>query len=182
MAHIVSFAKKYALAKASGAVFLLALAACGGVSSDATYPDKEKEATYKQGSLVSEKGGFDLFGGDKAKDQTSGITVNAYLWRAALDTVSFMPLLSADPFGGVILTDWYSKPDSNERLKLTVLVLDRTLRADGIKIKAFRQIQNAKGQWVDDAVAPSIASKLEEAVLTRARQLKLSQKTTDDKK
>lgn len=88
---------------------------------------------------MSESGGIDILGGDRAKDQATGITVNAYLWRAALDTVAFMPLASADPFGGVILTDWYSQPGSGERTKLNVLVLDRSLRADGIKVKVFKQ-------------------------------------------
>lgn len=183
MPIFVSVAKKSALRPLSGLVLLLALTNCSsGVSSEAQYPDKEKEQTYKQGSLVSDQGGFDLFGGDKAKDQATGITVNAYLWRAALDTVSFMPLASADPFGGVILTDWYSKPGSGERLKLNILILDRVLRADGVKVKAFKQTQNARGEWVDSSVAPSVASKLEEAILTRARQLKLAQKTADGNK
>jgi hypothetical protein len=156
------------------------LAACSsGVDSKAQFPDKEHEETYKQGSLLSDKGGFDLFGGDKSKEQASGLTVNAYLWRGALDTVSFMPLTSVDPFGGVILTDWYSQPDSKERLKLTVLILDRVLRADGVKVKAFKQVQTAKGHWVDAAVAPGVATKLEETILMRARQLKLAQKTSE---
>ena len=183
MKNFVPVAKKCAVSM----IFTLALggflAGCSdGVSSDSSYPDKEREQTYKQGSLVSDGGGFDLFGGDKVKDQASGITVNAYLWRAALDTISFMPLSSADPFGGVILTDWYSTPGSHERLKLNVFILDRVLRADGVKVKAFRQVQNGAGAWVDDAVAPSVASKLEDAILTRARQLKLAQKAADGNK
>ncbi len=182
MPIFVSVAKKSASRLAFSLALLLGLAACGGgVSSEANYPDKEKEQTYKQGSLVSDGGGFDLFGGDRSKDQATGITVNAYLWRGALETVSFMPLASADPFGGVILTDWYSKPGSGERLKLNIFILDRVLRADGVKVKAFKQVQNARGEWADDAVAPSVASKLEDAILTRARQLKLAQKTTDGK-
>ena len=78
----------------------------------------------------------------------AGIGVNTFLWRASLDTVSFMPLSSADPFGGVIITDWYSPPEvPSERFKMTVYILDRQLRADGIKVSVFRQ-QLASGQPV----------------------------------
>lgn len=156
------------------------LTACGGgVKSDAKFPDKDREATYKAGSLVSDAGGFSLFGGDKSKEAAAGMTVNAYLWRAALDTVSFMPMASADPFGGVILTDWYSRPGSgDERMKLNVFILDRDLRADGVKVKAFKQTRQGggAGMWVDAEVAPSVATALEEAILTRARQMKIAQK------
>jgi hypothetical protein len=175
MARFASVAKKYACVYGLCLGLGGLLAGCGGVDSKAQFPDKERETTYKQGSLLSESGGIDILGGDRAKDQATGITVNAYLWRAALDTVAFMPLASADPFGGVILTDWYSQPGSGERTKLNVLVLDRSLRADGIKVKVFKQVQAAQG-WTDATVAPSVASKLEETILTRARQLKMSQK------
>jgi hypothetical protein len=157
----------------------LSLTACGGgVESKANFPDKEKEKTYQQGSLLSERGGIDLFGGDSIKEQATGITVNAYLWRAALDTVSFMPLSSADPFGGTILTDWYGRPDSSERLKLNIFILDRSLRADGVKVKAFKQVRGPKGDWVDAEVSANLAGKLEDTILTRARQLKLAQQST----
>lgn len=100
--------------------------------------------------------------------------VNSYLWHASLDTLAFMPLHSADPFGGVIITDWYSAPESpNERIKVTVYILDRRLRADGIKLAVFRQIQ-ANGNWQDAAVNPDTATKLEDAILTRARELRLA--------
>ena len=158
------------------------LTACGGgVKSDANFPDKDRDATYKTGSLVSDGGGFSLLGGEKTKDAGGGMTVNAFLWRAALDTVSFMPLTSADPFGGVILTDWYAKPGMNdERMKLNVFVLDRDLRADGVKVKVFKQTRrngtSIAGEWADAEVAPSVATALEEAILTRARQMKITQK------
>lgn len=177
--HLPPLKKSAVRYMAFSGLFLILTACSSDVTSKAEYPDKEREQTYKQGSLLSDKGGIDLFGGDRAKEQATGITVNAYLWRAALDTVSFMPLISADPFGGTILTDWYSKPGSKERLKLNVLVLDRVLRADGIKVKVFKQEQNAKGAWQDVAVAPDVASKLEETILTRARQLKITQKTAE---
>jgi hypothetical protein len=100
--------------------------------------------------------------------------VNSYLWHATLDTLSFMPLASADPFGGVIITDWYSAPEApSERMKVTIYILDRRLRADGLKIAVFRQSRSADG-WVDAQVSPDTATKLEDAILTRARELKLA--------
>lgn len=100
--------------------------------------------------------------------------VNSYLWHASLDTLAFMPLASADPFGGVIITDWYSAPDdANERIKVTVYILDRNLRADGLKIAVFRQTRSDAG-WADATVNPDTAIHLEDAILTRARELRLA--------
>lgn len=100
--------------------------------------------------------------------------VNSFLWHASLDTLSFMPLQSADPFGGVIITDWYVAPSApNERLKVTVYIMDRALRADGLKVAVFRQVRNGSG-WTDAQPSPDTAHKLEDAILTRARELRLS--------
>jgi hypothetical protein len=100
--------------------------------------------------------------------------VNSYLWHATLDTLSFMPLASADPFGGVIITDWYSSPQAqDERLKVTVYILDRHLRADGLKVAVFRQTRTATG-WADAQVNPDTATKLTDSILTRARELRLA--------
>ena len=158
--------------------FMLTLSACSGtgLTTDAEYKDKQREDRYKYCSLASESGGFSILGGDKKAEQT-GLGVNAFLWRASLDTVSFMPIASADPFGGTIITDWYSAPDApNERAKLNIFILDRELRADGVKVTVFRQTKSAREDWADAPVAPVTASQLEEAILTRARQLKLAQK------
>ena len=125
-------------------------------------------------------------GSDTPKDVDTGSTitsssgkmtlgVNQYLWHATLDTLSFMPLQSADPFGGVIITDWYVAPEApNERMKVTVYILDRSLRADGLKISVFRQTHNTDGSWVDAQVDPTTSTKLEDAILTRARELRLA--------
>ena len=158
---------------------LAALCACSGsgVSTEATYKDKVHEEMYKNGSLASDEGGISILGGKEKKADQTGLGVNGFLWRASLDTVSFMPIASADPFGGVITTDWYSAPDApNERAKLNIFILDRELRADGVKVTVFRQTKSTKGDWVDAQVAPSTGSQLEETILTRARQLKLAQK------
>lgn len=109
---------------------------------------------------------------DLAASKITTIGVNAYLWRAALDTISFMPLLQTDSNGGVIVTDWYVNPSSpGERMKLTVSILDADLRADALRVAASRQIiQN--GQWVDAPVAAATVQKLEDIILTRARDLR----------
>jgi len=105
----------------------------------------------------------------------SGIAVNSFLWHASLDTVSFMPLASADPFGGTIITDWYSPPDSpNERFKLNIFILGRDLRADGVRARVFRQNRTPDGQWVDAPVDQATGTDLENAILTRARQIRMS--------
>ncbi|MGE5201449.1 MAG: DUF3576 domain-containing protein [Acidobacteriota bacterium] len=104
-----------------------------------------------------------------------GVGVNSFLWRASLDTVSFMPLSSADPFGGVIITDWYSPPKTpDERFKVNVFILGRDLRADGVRASVFHQTKDAKGQWVEAPVDANTATDLENAILTRARQIRLS--------
>ena len=100
--------------------------------------------------------------------------VNSYLWHASLDTLSFLPLVSADPFGGVIISEWYVAPSSpNERLKVTVYIMDTALRADGLKVVVFRQVKNANA-WQDAQPSPDTARKLEDSILTRARELRLA--------
>ena len=105
----------------------------------------------------------------------AGIGVNSYLWRASLDTLAFMPLASADPFGGTIITDWYINPEKlDERLKATVYILDTRLRADGLNVTVFKQVKNDKGEWIDAPVSAQTDIDIENAILTRARQLRLS--------
>jgi hypothetical protein len=107
-----------------------------------------------------------------APARMTSIGVNAYLWRAAIDTVSFAPLLQADSNGGVIVTDWYTSPQTpGERIKLTVSILDQDLRADALRVAASRQI-NQGGTWIDAPVAAATVQKLEDIILTRARDLR----------
>ena len=114
---------------------------------------------------------------DLAASKVTTIGVNAYLWRASLDTINFIPLVSADPFGGVIITDWYTPSESpTERMKVQVTILDRELRADGVRVAVFKQQTNAKaGGWVDAPVDPHTNTDIENAILTRARQLRIAQ-------
>jgi len=107
-----------------------------------------------------------------APSKMTSIGVNAYLWRAAIDTLSFAPLLQADSNGGVIVTDWYASPQNpGERIKLTVSILDQDLRADALRVAASRQV-NQSGTWVDAPVAAATVQKLEDIILTRARDLR----------
>ena len=168
---------------------LLAALAVAGCSSDAVKPNPTPADFGGLGSGTAgdpsstRMGGSDsgtIFGigkGSKDKDQGtggggSGIGVNAFLWRGALDTISFMPLASADPFGGVIITDWYTPPGtSGERFKATVYILSRDLRSDGVRVNIYRQVlQN--GQWVDATVADSTVGDIENKVLARARHMR----------
>jgi len=104
-----------------------------------------------------------------------GVGVNTFLWHASLDTVSFMPLASADPFGGVIITDWFSPPQTpDERFKVNIFILNRELRADGVRASVFRQTRDSKGNWVDAPVDKNTGTDLENAILARARQIRLS--------
>ena len=109
-----------------------------------------------------------------AASRVTQIGVNSYLWRAAIDTVSFAPLLQADANSGVIITDWYANPKApGERVKLTVAILDQDLRADALRVAASRQVYQ-NGAWIDAPVAAATVQKLEDIILTRARDLRRS--------
>lgn len=113
------------------------------------------------------------FGQSKTKGDV-GIGVNSFLWRATLDTLGFMPVASADPFGGTYITEWHANTERPlERFKIQVFILDTRLRADGIAVQVFRQINNG-ATWVDASVDPDTPLQIENAILTRARQLRIS--------
>lgn len=164
------------------------ISACDTYKGDAKYPTGMDRTTQKGGDIYAPresifgKGGLNLLGGkdDEKNDGSTGIGVNSYLWRASLDTVSFMPLASADPFGGVIITDWYEPQEKpGERLKVNVFILDKQLRSDGVKVKVFRQISQG-GKWIDTDVAQSTVAQMEDAILTRARQLRVADMAEDE--
>ena len=142
------------------------VSACGSTKGPKTF------------STQSDEPGFNpfRFGGSKQAPVASGaIGVNGFLWRASLDTLAFMPLASADPYGGVIVTDWYTNPEKpDERFKATVYILDTRLRADGLNVTIFKQVKDASGTWSDSAATEQTATDIENAILTRARQLRLS--------
>ena len=132
-------------------------------------------------------GACSIFGGGDSESAVTGgstgggrggevasLGVNAYLWRASLDTINFMPLQDADPFGGLIITDWYTNANTpDERFKATVYILDQQLRADALKVTISRQV-NRGGNWVDEPASTDTEIQIENAILTRARQLRVS--------
>ncbi|HYG25821.1 MAG TPA: DUF3576 domain-containing protein [Caulobacteraceae bacterium] len=157
-----------------GLTFGLLALALAGVAACGTFRNDEARV------VQTEDEGGGLFGLPifrDAPDDESGpaqIGVNGYLWRASLDTLAFMPLASADPYGGVIITDWYAAPEApNERFKATVYILDTRLRADGLNVTLFKQVSQ-NGAWVDAQPSPQTETDLENAILTRARQLRLA--------
>jgi hypothetical protein len=174
----------------SAGVLAIGLSGCGG-SPDAVKEDERRHGTSgdiarqgnqglggrnrEDGSLFGPGG---LFGSKSApkEDGGVGVAVNAYLWRASLDTINFIPLASADPFGGVIITDWYTPAETpNERMKVQVTILDRELRADGVRVSVFKQVTAPRaGNWVDAQVDPRTNIDIENAILTRARQLRIA--------
>jgi hypothetical protein len=158
------------------AIILSATVAVGTLSGCASRNrDQSGPAVYSQ---QQQRHGF-LGLGRKAAipegDAQGTLGVNSYLWRAALDTMSFMPLQSADPYGGLIITDWYAAPEkSDERFKATVYILDTRLRADGLNVALQKQTRAPDGSWRDAAVSPQTETDLENAILTKARQLRVN--------
>ena len=151
-----------ALSVATALSLLVALPGCAWVKEDLSKGigggGDNKEKARKKADLAASK--------------VTTIGVNAYLWRASLDTLSFMPLLQTDSNGGVIVTDWYSNPNNaGERMKLTVSILDQDLRADALRVAGSRQV-NQNGAWVDAPVQAATIQKLEEIILTKARDLR----------
>ena len=163
-------------------IVLPLLAACGDANQrlvgNDEYGDYRRSAARNRPQGAS--AGLVVFGVDKEREAReaaaagggSGLAVNAYLWRATLDTLSFMPLASADPFGGTIITDWYTPPGtSGERFRAQAYVMGRQLRSDGVRVQVFRQALE-RGAWIDSAVSAATNSDLEDKVLARARELR----------
>ena len=131
--------------------------------------EKDSDETFI-GKLFQGVTGF----GDKKESTGGGIGVNTFLWRATLDTLSFMPLISADPFGGVIITDWHSNSEAaKEKFKVVAYIIGTELRVDGIKISIFKKIKNESGLWVDKKSGKILQNKVEDAILTKARKYKI---------
>ena len=152
-----------------GRVFSIGVAMAAAVSVSA--------CGWVQEDLAKGFGGGDTYArqvraADLAASKVTTIGVNSYLWQASLDTLSFAPLAQVDSDGGVIVTDWYASPDApNDRVKVTVTILDADLRADALRVAASRQV-NQNGVWVDAPVAAATVQKLEEIILTKARDLR----------
>lgn len=147
--QLLSVSRLFALGAAAAL-----LAACGGSGVD-----KDRNAGLPS---YSSKGG-------------KATTVNRYLWAASLETLDFLPIYSADPIAGLIISDWYVNPEApNERFKTTVYILDSALRADALRVSVFKQARDETGQWIDAAINPATDREIENAILSRARQLRLN--------
>lgn len=162
--------------KILGISLLLFLTACSDHSpGDSKAPeDKEDKRKLGFGGLMGDD--FLTFGPGKKGKGGSGLaaTVNPHLWRASLESINFMPLASADAFGGVIVTDWYIAPQTpNERLKVSIFITDQVLRADALKVIVYKQVKMKDGNWANSSAAPSVATELENIILTKARQLRI---------
>lgn len=143
---------------------------------EAKYPTGEDRAISEQSGLYEETPTIwgknrSLLNPNGKDNKGEGLTVNSFLWRAALDTISFMPLVTADPFGGTIITDWYTDASTpNERIKLNVFIIGNELKASAIKVTVFKQVDG-----IDSQGSQETKRKLEDAILTRARQLRIAQ-------
>lgn len=151
-----------------------ALSACSKGDATAFPQDPNDERREARGRLSGEDG-FKLFDTRPEEKRSNGglIGVNSFLWRASLDTLSFVPFDQVDPHGGVITTDWYEDPDAKgERFRLNVLILGEELRVDGLRVTVFKQIKSTSG-WQDAKVESEVARNLEDAILIRARELRI---------
>ncbi len=138
---------------------LIGFSGCGSIQKTSLFGGQ----TARKGGASAESGGV--------RSLPPRLGVNDFLWRASLETLNFMPLAEVDPFGGVIITRWYANPRvPNERFKADVYVLDTNLRADALKVSVFRQEKQADG-WQDASVDGDTEYKIENAILTRAREL-----------
>lgn len=161
----IAFSRRRLSTVAAVAAVATVVAACS------TTPDTEEEisASTKFHTSTPPPRALTSFG-----RQSQGVGVNTFLWRGALETVSFMPLTSADAYGGVIITDWYTPPETpDERFKINLYIRGSELQSDGVKAVIFRQKRAGAGVWVDDQVDQQTAVDLENAILAQARQLRL---------
>ena len=175
-----------AIGLAACVTLLVTLSACGGrnlaskpESRPGTGPtnryDPDAEGLFGEGGFTLGKVISGNILGSNDEEKGSAAPVNKYLWQASLDTVSFMPLASTDPFTGVIATDWSSTEAApNERFKVTVYLSNPALAATSVKVAVYRQVRDGQGTWVQTAVDPNTPKSLEEAILTRARQMRVA--------
>jgi hypothetical protein len=154
----------------AAAVFLTA---CGSSDPETPEPTVQAPPATKTAQAPQAEGSvFDWFQAGPS-DNRKGVAVNEHLWRASLDTLSFMPMEQTDPFGGVIKTGWYTPPATpNERLRVAVYILDSRLRAEALRVSVFKEVKKPTGDWIDSTVDPETVTKLENLILNKARALK----------
>ncbi|MCI4662623.1 MAG: DUF3576 domain-containing protein [Neomegalonema sp.] len=158
------------------AAVLMMLQACSSAEVKSEYPKDDAFGNRLRAGEKEPPGLFNagaIFGSGESSGETTNLPVNKYLWRASLDTLAFLPLASTDPYGGVIVTEWGSSPASpNERMKVSTYITSAELKPQSLKAVVNRQVRNEAGQWVEAPVSAETARKLENAILTRARQIK----------
>jgi Domain of unknown function (DUF3576) len=166
---------------ASVAFPALLVAGCSGGDTSEPIP-QGPPGQAADGSLFGEEGATvgNIFSGEAfglgKQEQGDSLPVNKFLWQASLDTLSFLPLASTDPFTGVIATDWGAPPNqASERFKVTAYMLSPALAATSLRVAVYREVRDASGTWVPAAVDPETARKLEDAILTRARQIRIAE-------
>ena len=169
-------------------VYLLFLTSCSDVeigsrpplskSPDDLHTEVFDPKKYEEGgTTIIEDLTDDLFG---AKGGGVGIGVNVHLWKASLDTLSFMPLSSADPFGGVIITDWYSNAGSSEeKFKIIAYITGTVLRVDALKITVFKKIRDENGDWIDQTTSKDMATRIENSVFTKAKEYRIKKENSE---
>jgi len=154
------------------ALSLLLLSACSGPLVIDNTPEKDPNDS---GSFLTgrDEGGISLGDLTPKSNGTAGLPVNALIWRAALDVTSVLPIADVDAFGGSIVSEWYAVPETpNERIKLSIFVLSKELRSDGIRVVVNTQNRASNGDWVDGGIDEELSRKLEELILSRAREIR----------
>ena len=149
---------------------LIFLASCSSIKPVTPEEDKGPVSI-----ITGETGGIKISDLAGLKDNSGGtMPVNAILWRASLEIVSLIPILEVDTFAGTIVSDWHSLPtNQNERIKITVFVLDRELRSDAIKAVVYIQKRPQKdAPWGNTQRDQTFARKIEDLILTRAREIR----------
>jgi len=148
----------------------LLLSSCSGLKTTPVEQPKEPVSI-----LTGKPGGIKIFGANsKTNAASQNMPVNALLWRAALDVASFVPLDDVDTFGGSIVTEWHQSANNpDQRFKLTIFILSVELRSDAVKVQTYTQKKLGK-DWVDSGRDEALARKLEDLILTRARELRAS--------
>ncbi len=163
------------------AVPALLVAGCGGGENTDPFP-QGPAGRAPDGSVFGDGGGTvdNLLSGEAfglgQEEGGSALPVNKFLWQASLDTLSFLPLASTDPFTGVIATDWGAAPNQpGERFKVTAYMLSPALAASSLRVAVYREVRDGSGAWVAAAVDPQTPRQLEDAILTRARQIRIAE-------
>lgn len=146
----------------------------GGTDVEHQYPKSAEDREVEKIGRLTGEDGF-IVSGSKKSSSASAINVNSYLWRATLDTVYKLPIISADPFGGTVLTDWYQLDNkSDTRFKLNVFIIGSELRSDAVRVTAFKQRKNKRGQWEDQAPSTQLGQEIESKILLKAREIKFN--------